>query len=206
MRTRGAVVTALVVLAVILVVGLSGCTSGDATTVATDPAPRDPGGSGRTPTTPAPPREPRVLPTAADRALAEAFTAFAIRPGEVTAAGVPWAGEVRVGLGESLFAGLGRGDLADRASWVLGLDAFGRDGPIDVLRPLRARPDGVRLTIDERPRCAGRGHRAPSRFREARRVTLQPARVESCLDWYAIDIYVDRAGQVRGVTLELWEP
>lgn len=202
MRTRGAVGTALLVQVMVLTVGLSGCTSGTDPVVATDPAP--PSAPARP--DPAPQRPPTTPVTAADLALVDAFTAYAARPDAHTAAAVPFAREVRLGLGENLFASLGAGDLSDPASWLLGLDAYGRTGPLDVLHPVRAHRGRFRVTVDQRPRCSGRAHRAPARFREARRVTILPTRVESCLDWYAVDLYVDRAGLVRGVTLELWEP
>jgi hypothetical protein len=41
-----------------------------------------------------------------------------------------------------------------------------------------------------------------------RRVSVQPAAgsIDSCLDWFTVDLFVTRSGEVAAVTLDLWEP
>jgi hypothetical protein len=39
-----------------------------------------------------------------------------------------------------------------------------------------------------------------------RRLSIQPAGISSCLEWYAIDVFLDDDGRIGGVMLDLWEP
>jgi hypothetical protein len=55
-------------------------------------------------------------------------------------------------------------------------------------------------------RCVSPAGRPPPRVASLTRLSVQPLRVESCLQWWSVDPYVTRAGRVRAVTLDLWEP
>jgi hypothetical protein len=37
-------------------------------------------------------------------------------------------------------------------------------------------------------------------------VSLEPSDVDSCLSWFAVDLYLDGDGDIAAVTVELWEP
>jgi hypothetical protein len=38
-----------------------------------------------------------------------------------------------------------------------------------------------------------------------RRLSIQPREPVSCLRWFAVDVFVDERGDIRAVTLDLWE-
>lgn len=112
------------------------------------------------------------------------------------------------------------GALADETSWSLAADGFaGRDGELNALQPLRdhllgrlhppERTDG-NLTVSEGEvrRCAGPAIAAPAGLDGLRHLAIQPApdSLESCLDWFSVDLYLDPAGRVQAVRLDLWEP
>lgn len=216
-RTRVAGMALLAALTVLIAPVLVACgtVSGPGTT-AIDPArtePRDPSSPGRDrQDEPRDSPEPQP-PTTRDRALAREFVAFATHPDAVTAAHVPWAPVVRLGLGEDLYAEVPRAALTDASTWEIDVDAYGRLGPLDALEPVRRQVlrDGastVRVSVGPHPLCQDAPTPSPSRFEQDRRIALQPAprTTDSCRDWFAVDLYVDRSGQVVGVTLEHWEP
>jgi hypothetical protein len=37
-------------------------------------------------------------------------------------------------------------------------------------------------------------------------LTIQPAGVSSCLEWYAVSVFLNDAGPIERVMLDLWEP
>jgi hypothetical protein len=37
-------------------------------------------------------------------------------------------------------------------------------------------------------------------------VSITPADHASCLDWWAVDLFLDDSGRILGVNLDLWEP
>jgi hypothetical protein len=39
-----------------------------------------------------------------------------------------------------------------------------------------------------------------------RRLSIQPAGITSCLEWYAIDVFIDGDGTIVRVILDSWEP
>lgn len=63
--------------------------------------------------------------------------------------------------------------------------------------------------VDEGPhaRCVGPVRAPAPAFARFRQVTVTPAGVQqSCLDWWAVDLFVDAKGRIHGVNLDLWEP
>ncbi len=52
-----------------------------------------------------------------------------------------------------------------------------------------------------RPAPAGRVGR-----QALRRISIQLIGIDTCILWYAVDLYLDEAGDVAGITLDVWEP
>lgn len=159
--------------------------------------------------------------TAADVKLADAFVAFATDPGPATAEALPLSPDgVRLGLGEKLLRDAPTGDVAITDSWELAADGYFRGyvGPFSALRALEEHVNGeltseagrtsneVTVSIGPHPHCASPPVPAPPGLGTRRRVSLQPAGVESCLQWFSVDLYLDDQGQIVAVTLDLWEP
>lgn len=48
----------------------------------------------------------------------------------------------------------------------------------------------------------------PQPLADLRRVSVQPAdgSIESCPQWFTVDLYVDGSGTVQAITLDLYEP
>lgn len=156
------------------------------------------------PAQPEPPR-PRVDPATdagrpaglADRAsrhLARAMRAFAHAPGP--AAGMPWADRVLVlAEGPVDVNRVVSARAADRGeTWT---------DPPYLLAPLATAP-GDRLRVDDEHHVTCRGQpraQAPG-FEGWDWVSVQPRVLDSsCRGWWAVDLYLDEAGDVRAVLL-----
>ena len=131
-----------------------------------------------------------------------AFLAHAADPSDETAAALPFAEEVELGLGRDV-ATFGRAELGQPSTWIVDREEYqGFAGPFDLLS-IVAEP--VVTTIGDHPRCAGPPVAAPEGFEDHRRVSIQPETASSCIEWWTIDMFlVD--GQVEAVTLDLFGP
>jgi len=160
--------------------------------------------------------------TDADRALAQRFVAFSLDLGAASASELGLASEgVQLGLGDRLLTELSVASATDPAAWEIPEDVFrGSAGPfsaIDVLGrgvagsdgdPSVADMSGLVVTVGDHPHCVSPPVPAPPEMSEMRRVSVQPSpdRMQSCLDWFTIDFFVDNDGMVAAITLDLWEP
>lgn len=112
-------------------------------------------------------------------------------------------------------------ELADRRRWrveaqtVRGASGVGRSA-LELLAIHRLGKTGHRsvrtsnaITISsgERGNCVGEPAPAPSMGSHVRRLSLQPAKesLESCLGWFAVDLYLDGNQEIVAVVLDLWE-
>lgn len=139
------------------------------------------------------------------RDTADSFVAFAGREVLTQPEQVPLADRVRLGLGDQLKAELTGGDLVDRSAWLLDLDGFrARSGVVLLLDLLPDRE--VTATIGDHAGCAGIPSPRPVELAGLARVSLQPEVTESCLEWFAVDLFIDASGRVAAVTLDLYEP
>ena len=95
-------------------------------------------------------------------------------------------------------------DVNDPAAWVIAADEWnGYAGPFDVLGPLRSEA-GITITlVGPQPHCAGPALDPWVAFRQ---LSIQPAGITSCLEWYSIDVFLDASGDIERIRLDLWEP
>jgi hypothetical protein len=152
--------------------------------------------------------------TAQELRTIENVIAFAATPSGETAAAVPWAGEVLLGLGDEILASYSSAAVADPAGWLLDREAFrGRVGPFSALDTLSTwdrapNSDVTELTASAgpHPHCASPPVAAPIGLEDLRRVSVQPVGVTSCLTWWTVDLFIDDNQRVVAVTLDLYEP
>jgi hypothetical protein len=158
--------------------------------------------------TPSPLRSPSpiVTPTASDVQLISDLIAFASAPGPATAAHVPFAPQVGLGLGEQIRVTRSRIELNSPAQWVLNLDRFrGRAGTASALDLLSEGGPTV-IVIGPHDHCASPPLPPPSGLSGARRISVQRTGVDTCLLWWTVDIFVSASGQIEAITLDLWGP
>jgi hypothetical protein len=140
--------------------------------------------------------------------LAHQFVGFAEDPRPATAERVPFADEVHLGLGPRLHSTVPVARIATAESWILEPRQFrGWTPPFSALATV-ADAGELDVTIGPHPHCAAPPQPAPRSVARMRRVSVQPAAgsIDSCLDWFTVDLFVTRSGEVAAVTLDLWEP
>lgn len=164
--------------------------------------------------------EPPPAPTKAEQRLMRHFIAFARERTAESASRLPWADELAIGLGRDIKDTLDQTEAKDPAAWVLRAETFrGYTGPFSALERIRRHAETVssdtaggsgafRISAGEHPHCASPPVSAPKEFKDYRRVSIQPAdsSIDSCLDWFTVDLFLDERGRVAAVTLDLWEP
>ncbi len=148
------------------------------------------------------------------QAAVRSFTAMVEDPTPTTAAAVPFAPTVRLGLGDDLRE-TDRDDLTTAEGWVRTPSSgsyAGQSGPIDLLAPLRRylgkSADALLVGMALHPVCAGSPAPVVVALGDYRRTTLQPSdrSPASCLEWFAIDLYFDDDDQIVAVVLHQFEP
>ena len=158
---------------------------------------------------------PETDPTVDDLLLAERLVLFAQSPSAETLAEVPFADEVAIGLADRLLEIRPREALADPAAWRVDAEAFrGRVGPfsaLDLLANWDENEGGpvvreLQLSVGEHAHCASPPVPAPADVAELRRLSLQPVGIDSCIQWWTVDLFIDADGTIRAVTLDLYEP
>lgn len=145
--------------------------------------------------------------TGDDRALFDAFVAFARHPTTATWSEVAFADRVELGLANRLLVGRAAQELRDPRAWRLDVPRFrGASGPFSALRTIALERRPLTMTVGRHRRCASPAGPAPPRVVSLMRISVQPRRVESCLQWWSVELYLTRDRRVRAVTLDLWEP
>ncbi len=139
----------------------------------------------------------------------ERFRAFAREPSAHTGAAAGFAPSVDVGLGSEILTTIDEAELTSAERWVVDREPGfrGYAGPFDVLSKA-ATAGEIAITIGDHPHCASPPVPPPDRVTDLRRISYQPELPAdaSCLQWWTVDLFVDQAGLIHAVTLDLWEP
>lgn len=142
---------------------------------------------------------------------AVALLRFAEDPSPEHFAALPFGpGPVGLGLGASVHRFVPAGELADPSSWILDVEEFnGWAGPFDLLGFLADAQEAghpVAVTAGPHDHCAAPPVDPPAEGAGLHQVSLQPAGIDGCLEWFALDLYVDDDGRIVVVRLDLWAP
>ncbi|MDH4277253.1 MAG: Gmad2 immunoglobulin-like domain-containing protein [Acidimicrobiia bacterium] len=141
-------------------------------------------------------------PDAGDQAVAQALVRFA-QGGALT--DVDLADEVTLGLGLSHQETFTRSELANRNNWEIDVDEFeGFAGPFDILQPL---VDGqVSFSSGSIPHCAGPPLDWPTEWDALSQVNIEPVGADSCIQWYAVNLFRNNNGEIEVIVLDLFGP
>lgn len=100
-----------------------------------------------------------------------------------------------------------RDDLADPTNWEFdppdGYEGF--SGPFSLLTTLEGR-DRLKITVGGHPHCAGPARAAPAHLADLTRVGVEPTDIDSCIQWFGLDLYLDDDGLVVAILLDLFGP
>lgn len=137
----------------------------------------------------------------------DGLVAFAREPNDATWASVPFADRVQLGLGDRLLNTVSAQALRDPAAWTLDVDLFRAGvGPFSALEPLATNDRPLEYGEGSYRRCASPPRPPPRAVSRLRRLSIRPREPASCLQWFAVDVFLDESGNIRAVTLDLWEP
>lgn len=140
-------------------------------------------------------------------ALARNLHAFAVAPGAETLRAIPFGDHVGIGLGVEMVKTLTPSQLEQPSAWVIHRDHFaGYSGPFSVLNHLRGDPELWSITEGKQLFCQWARTAALPGYEQDRRLTIEPSSITSCLQWWAVDIYLDERGRIDAVILNLDEP
>lgn len=134
-----------------------------------------------------------------------------------------FADEVGLGLGRFLVDSVDRTSVVAPSAWeVKSASGYfrGREGLFSALDTIRGHAARARSTslqgrgrafvvsVGEHPHCVSPAVPAPRGFEGHQRVSIQPSNgsIESCLDWFTVDLFVDPTDHIAAVTLDLWDP
>ena len=153
-----------------------------------------------------PPQETAVPAGEQEAALIAMLEAFATVPRADNFAALPLAAEVSLGLGPELIRTMDSAELVDPAAWVMDIDLFrarsGTASALDLLAEDRPR----RVVTGDHLHCASPPVQPPAGLEDLTRISTQPTDATSCLEWFSIDVFVNDAGEIVAITLDLYEP
>jgi hypothetical protein len=136
----------------------------------------------------------------------DALVAFARQPSDETWSELRLADDVDLGLGHHLRERRAARELRDPAAWRLEMRLFrGGVGPFSALRLLAGKA-GLKYVDGPYRRCASPAAPSPPGLASLRRRSIQPRETESCLQWFAVDVFLTDEDEIAAVTLDLWEP
>jgi hypothetical protein len=77
---------------------------------------------------------------------------------------------------------------------------------LSILHVLASSNGEFRVDLGPHSLCVGPVRPPPTTFDGLRQISITPTAVrDSCLDWWAVDLYVNDVGQIQGVSLDRWE-
>jgi hypothetical protein len=149
---------------------------------------------------------PAATASPQDEQLVRTVIEFARAPGTARLTAIPFAEKVKLGLSDRIVVQRTRSEFVQADAWVLRADIFrGRYGPFSLLEPL-ARDGPTTISVGPHPHCASAPVPPPTEFASARRLSVQPAGIDTCLFWWTVDLFVSPAGRIEAITLDLWDP
>jgi hypothetical protein len=98
-------------------------------------------------------------------------------------------------------------ELLEPQAWVLRTPRLFRayEGPFSALQ-LLARRGPLTFTVGPNRHCVSPPVPPPRAAASLRRISVQPAAIESCLQWFTVDAFVSVEGEINAITLDVWEP
>lgn len=139
--------------------------------------------------------------------IADALTSFARAPTAGAFATLRFAPTVRLALGPTTLRTVEGRQLVDPVAWRLDADDGyeGFAGPFSVLDTL-AGAAAYDVTTGTHPRCAGVPAATPPEVDGFRQVAIRPRDIEACIQWFAVDLFLDAEGSIAMVRLDRFGP
>jgi hypothetical protein len=159
--------------------------------------------------------QPSPSPTAAElnaETIASALIDFARTPDAPSFADVPFAPDVALALGGKVRLHRAAEELLDPNAWLIdpGPDGFReRVGPFSAL-DVSADAGAVTISTGRHGTCTAADEPVapPPELSTLQVVSIQPDRrvAVTCIQWWAVDIFITDSGRIAGVDLDLDAP
>lgn len=119
---------------------------------------------------------------------------------------LPWADAVELWLGPFVMEPRTPEQMLDPASWVFDVEDFeGFAGPFDIIATLGER-EAPLVLVGPHNHCAGQPRELPDSLIGLRQLSIQPTGIDSCIQWFAVDVFVNDAGEIEAMMLDLFGP
>lgn len=152
-----------------------------------------------------------------ERQILADFAALALGPSPEKAASLPFADDVRLGLGPKLLEDVDADDAGEADEWEIDdVQSWrGRVPPFSALTEINRWVTAQRATDDpdsvltfgagRHRHCVSPAQPQPKAVRGMRHLWIQPAKAPSCIDWFTVDLYLTQ-GRINAVTTDMYEP
>lgn len=148
------------------------------------------------------------------------FVNFALRPDPRSARTVDFAERVEIGVGSEVRSTLSGSDLGNPRRWKVPVDGAieGVDGRVSALESVTGQAEravetqqteGIFVvTAGEHDRCSASPGPPLDGYTAEQQISVMPGArsIQSCLQWFAVDLYTDDAGDIAAVRLDLYVP
>ncbi len=135
--------------------------------------------------------------------LARKLHAFADAPNAETLGAVPFGDQVAIGLGGDVVKTLTASQLVDPSAWIIHRKSYGvYSGPFNALDQLRRDPELWSITEGRQQSCPWAAAALPG-YEHDRRLTIKPSDITSCIEWWAVDVYIGQDGMIDAINLNL---
>jgi hypothetical protein len=143
----------------------------------------------------------------ANRGGRPSTVAFPPAPSDATWSAVPLADDVYLGLGSEFLRLRSARELRDPEAWNVDRKLFRGDvGPFSALDFIAEDNRPLRFSVGRHPHCASPPVAPPRAVASLKRLSVQPQTFQGCLQWFTVDGFVTREGEIKAATLDLWEP
>ncbi len=151
-------------------------------------------------------RDPQTEPNDHELTVATELAANLLEGTTVDTFPLALADTVLIGLGDQLLVERSSTELATASAWELNLEPFrGRTGPYSAL-DLLAQTGETEIIVGPHDHCAAPPAAISPEISFASHLSIQRTGIDSCLDWFTVDLFFDSSGSVVAITLDLWEP
>jgi len=139
-------------------------------------------------------------------AITSAFANLSVDGQAVDTSGLELADTILIGLGDQLLEERTASELTTTTSWQLTLEGFrARSGSFSAIDLLQGGHE-LQVMVGPHDHCASPPAPISEQIEFTSHLSLQATGIDSCLDWFTVDLFLNDAGQVAAITLDLWEP
>jgi len=151
-------------------------------------------------------RDPLDTPTPEELAIADAYANLSVEGSTVDTRDLRLADVLLVGLGDQLIEERTPAQLTDAAGWVFTLEGFRERGGLFSALETLLESDDIEVVVGPHDLCGLPPQPISDRIEFASHLSLQPAGIDSCLQWFTVDLFLDDSGTVVAIILDLAVP